>query len=65
MTTQIAINYVSIKKQKRSFCYPGPKDNPWFWHYHIGSTKKAMGHHYSLRAIIPAKYKPKSGLTLY
>lgn len=51
--------------QLNSLLSPGPKDNPWFWHYHIGSTKKAMEHHYSLRAIIPAKYKPKSGLTLY
>lgn len=42
-----------------------PGTSQWFWHFHIGGTPAAMKHHYSLRAIIPSKYKPKSSLTLY
>jgi len=42
---------------------PGSKD--WYWHYHIGDTNSKMKHHYSLRALVPSKYKPDSGTTLY
>lgn len=42
---------------------PGSKE--WYWHYHIGDTNSKMKHHYSLRALVPSKYKPDSGTTLY
>lgn len=42
-----------------------PGTNDWFWHYHIGTTKSAMAHHYSLRSLVPSKYKPLSNTTLY
>lgn len=42
-----------------------PGTNDWFWHYHIGATKDAMAHHYSLRSLVPSKYKPLSNTTLY
>lgn len=42
-----------------------PGTSTWYWHFHIGGTPTAMKQHYSLRAIIPSKYKPKSSLTLY
>lgn len=42
-----------------------PGTNDWFWHYHIGTNKNAMAHHYSLRSLVPSKYKPLSNTTLY
>ena len=42
---------------------PGTSD--WFWHFHIGGTAEAMKQHYSLRSLIPSKYKPKSSLTFF
>jgi len=42
-----------------------PGTSTWYWHFHIGGTPTAMKQHYSLRSIIPSKYKPKSSLTLY
>lgn len=42
-----------------------PGTSTWYWHFHIGATKEAMKQHYSLRSLIPSKYKPKSSLTLF
>ncbi len=42
-----------------------PGSSSWYWHYHIASGKNGMGQHYSLRALVPSKHKPKSNTTLY